>query len=58
MMREVVDNFYAEGFYLPRYNAFWCSVARMSELELEQRMNNEFIVKLGKRGSEIREILV
>jgi hypothetical protein len=29
----------------------------MSELELEQRMNIIFLVKLGKNGSEIREKL-
>ena len=38
--------------------AFWCAAARMSELELEQRTNNKFLVKLGKSGNEIREILV
>jgi hypothetical protein len=30
----------------------------MSELELEQRTNIKFLVKLGKSGSEIREMLV
>ena len=30
----------------------------MSELELEQRTNNKFLVKLGKKGNEIREMLV
>jgi hypothetical protein len=30
----------------------------MSELELEQRTNVKFLVKIGKSGSEIREILV
>ena len=30
----------------------------MSELELEQRMNIKFFVKLGKSGNEIREMLV
>jgi cytochrome c-type biogenesis protein CcmH/NrfF len=29
-----------------------------SELELEQRTNIKFVVKLGKSGNEIREILV
>ena len=28
----------------------------MSELELEQRTNIKFLVKLGKSGNEIREI--
>jgi len=30
----------------------------MSELELEQRTNIKFLVKLGKGGNEIREMLV
>jgi hypothetical protein len=30
----------------------------MSELELEQRTNIKFLVKLGKSGNEIREMLV
>jgi len=30
----------------------------MSELELDQRTNIKFLVKLGKSGNEIREILV
>jgi len=29
----------------------------MSELELEQRTNVKFLVKLGKSGSEIRDLL-
>jgi hypothetical protein len=37
---------------------FWGAVARMSELELEQIKNNKFLVKFGKSGSEIREMLV
>jgi len=37
---------------------FWCAAARMSELELEQRTNITFFVKLGKSGNEIREMLV
>jgi hypothetical protein len=37
---------------------FWCSNARMSELELEQRTNIIFLVKLRKTGNEIREMLV
>jgi hypothetical protein len=39
-------------------SVFWCAVAGMSELELEQRTNTKFIVKLGKSGREIREMLV
>ena len=38
--------------------AFWCAARRMSELELEQRTNIKFLVKLGKSGNEIREMLV
>jgi len=30
----------------------------MSEFELEQRTNIKFLVKLGKSGNEIREMLV
>ena len=37
---------------------FWCAPARMSELELEQQRNIKFLVKLGKSGNEIREMLV
>ena len=29
---------------------FWCAAARMSELELEQRKNIKFLVKLCKSG--------
>jgi len=37
---------------------FWCAAARMSDLELEQRTNIKFLVKIGKSGNEIREMLV
>ena len=37
---------------------FCCAAARMSELELEQRTNIKFLVKLWKSGNEIREMLV
>jgi len=37
---------------------FWCAAARMSELELEQRTNIKFLVKLGKSGNEIIDVLV
>ena len=38
---------------------FWCAAARMSELKLrEQRTNIKFLVKLGKSGNKIREMLV
>ena len=37
---------------------FWCAAARMSELELEQQTNIKFLVKLGKSGNKIKEMLV
>ena len=37
---------------------FWCAAVRMLELELEQRTNIQFLVKLGKSGNKIREMLV
>ena len=38
---------------------FWCAAAGMSQLELrEQRTNIKFLVKLGKSGNKIREMLV
>ena len=37
---------------------FWCAAARISELELEQRTDIKFLVKLGKSGNEIGETLV
>jgi cell division protein YceG involved in septum cleavage len=39
-------------------SVFWCAIARMSELELEQQTNITFLVKLGKSGSEITKMLV
>ena len=39
-------------------HVFWCAAARMLELELEQRASIKFLVKLGKSGNEIREMLV
>jgi hypothetical protein len=39
-------------------SVFWCAIARMLELELEQQMNIKFLVKLSKSGSKIREMLV
>jgi len=39
-------------------HVFWCAVARMSELELEQQTNIKFLVKLGKSGNKIKEMLV
>ena len=39
-------------------SVFWCAATRMSELEFEQQMNIEFLVKLGKSGNEIGDMLV
>ena len=40
-------------------HVFWCAAMRMLELELrEQQMNIKFLVKLGKSGNEIRDMLV
>jgi len=37
---------------------FWYAAARTLELELEQQTNIKFLVKLGKSGNKIREMLV
>jgi cellulose synthase/poly-beta-1,6-N-acetylglucosamine synthase-like glycosyltransferase len=37
-------------------SVFWCAVARMSELESGQRTDIKFLGKLGKSGSEIRDV--
>jgi hypothetical protein len=37
-------------------SVFWCAVTRILELELEQKVNIKYLVKLGKGGSEIREM--
>jgi len=39
-------------------HVFWCAAVRMWERELEQRTNIKFLVKLGKSGNEIREMLL
>jgi transposase len=48
--------FLSEIYYCLR--VFWCAVARRLELELEHWTNAKFLVKLGKSGSEIWEMLV
>lgn len=40
------------------YCVFLCAITRMSELELEEQTNIQFLVKLGKSESEIRDMLV
>ena len=46
----IYGSLFLSGIYycLP---VFWCAAARMSELELEQRTNIKFLVKLGKSGT-------
>jgi hypothetical protein len=39
-------------------SVFQCAVTRMSVLELEKCTDIKFLIKLGKIGSEIREMLV
>ena len=52
----IYDSLFLSGIYYC-LRVFWCAAARMSELELEQQMNIKFIVKLGKSGNEITEML-
>ena len=53
----IYGSFFLSGIYCC-LRVFWCAAARMSELELEQRTNIKFPVKIGKRGNEIRKMLV
>jgi ribosomal protein S25 len=39
-------------------SAFWCAVVRTLELELEQRTNIKFPVKIGECGSKIKKMLL
>jgi hypothetical protein len=50
----VVGSLFLSGIYYC-LRVFWYAVARMLELELEQRTNIKFLVKIGKSGNEIRE---
>ena len=52
----IYNSLFLSGIYYC-LRVFWCAAARISELELEQRTNIKFLVKLGKGGNEIREIL-
>ena len=53
----IYGSLFLSGIYYCLH-VFWCAAARMSELELEQRTNIKFLVKLGKSGNQIREMLV
>jgi hypothetical protein len=46
-----VDLWQSFAEWLLLLSVFWCAVARMSELELEQRTNITFLVKVGKAMS-------
>jgi len=57
MLLLIYGGLFLSGIYYC-LRVFWCAAARMSELELEQRTNTKFLVKSGKSGNEIREMLV
>ena len=57
MFLFIYDSLFLRGIYYC-LRVFWCAAMRMSEFELEQRTNIKFLVKLGKSGKEIREMLV
>ena len=57
MLLLIYGSLFQSGIYYC-LRVFWCAAVRMSELELEQRTNIKFLVKLGKSGNEIREMLV
>ena len=56
-MLLIYGSLFLSGIYYCLH-VFWCAATRISELELEQRTNIKFLVKLGKSGNEIREMLV
>ena len=49
----IYGSLFLSGIYYG-LRVFWCAAMRMSELELEQRMNIKFLVKLGKSGKKIQ----
>ena len=53
----IYGSLFLSGIYYCLH-VFWCAAARMSELELEQRVNIKFLVKTGKGGNKIREMSV
>ena len=53
----IYGSLFLSGIYWT-LRVFWFAAARMSELELEQRTSIPSLVKLGKSGKEIREMLV
>ena len=57
MFLLIYGSLFPSGIYYCLH-VFWCAAARMSEIELEERTNIKFLVKLGKSGNEIRGTLV
>ena len=57
MLLLIYGSLFLSGIYYC-LRVFWSAAARILKLELEQRTNSKFLVKLGKSGNEIREMLV
>ena len=57
MLLLIYGSLFLSGIYAC-LSVFWCAAARMSELELKPRTNIKLLVKLGKSGNQIREMLV
>jgi len=53
----IYGSLFLSGIYYCQH-VFWCAAVRMSELELEQQTKIKFLVKLGKSGNKIREMLM
>ena len=57
----IYGSFFLSDIYVLLYYCllvFWSAPARRSEFELEQRTNIKFLVKFGKSGNEMREMLL
>jgi len=53
----IYSSLFLSGIYYCLH-VFWCATVRMLELELEQRTNIKFVVKVGRSGNEVRQMLV
>jgi len=53
----IYSSLFLSGIYYCLH-VFCCATVRMLELELEQRTNIKFVVKVGRSGNEVREMLV
>jgi len=51
----IYGSLFLSGIYCCLH-VFWCAATRKSELELEQRTNIKFLVKLGKSGNKTRDV--